>query len=221
MIMPKKKMCVVILLFLCVSFFLIGGLFVHKKMVKEEMFAWQDIDAIILDGNIADITISQIKANDLKINQYSMRKIGKSMEYQSEISNGALYIKDNSDQVDWLMGIKGSAGISYVIQIPIDKTVELKINLNKGNIQLANGTFSSIDIVINKNGNIELGNTALKNNSEIYTCAGNIDIKFSSDSENCEVNAIVTSGNRNIDKRYSKGDYLLKVRSDKGNITVK
>ena len=193
----------------------------HKKMVKEEMFASQDIDAILLDGNIADITITQSRTNDLKIKQYSMKKIEKSMEYQSEISNGALNIKDNSDQVDWFMGIKGSAGISYKIQIPIDKTIGLKINLNKGNIQLADGTFSSVDIAINKSGNIELDNTALKNNSEIYTCAGNIDIKFSSDSENFEVNAIVTSGNRNIDKRYSKGDYLLKVRSDKGNITVK
>lgn len=219
--MSKKKMCVVILLLLCVLFFLIGGLFMHKKMVKEEMFASQDIDAILLDGNIADITITQSRTNDLKIKQYSMKKIEKSMEYQSEISNGALNIKDNSDQVDWFMGIKGSAGISYEIQIPIDKTIGLKINLNKGNIQLADGTFSSVDIVINKSGNIELDNTALKNNSEIYTCAGNIDIKFSSDSENFEVNAIVTSGNRYIDKRYSKGDYLLKVRSDKGNITVK
>lgn len=193
----------------------------HKKMVKEEMFASQDIDAILLDGNIADITVTQSKTNDLEIKQYSMRKIEKSMEYQSEISNGVLNIKDNSDQVDWFMGIKGSAGVSYEIQIPIDKTVELKINLNKGNIKLADGTFSSIDFVINKSGNIELGNTALKNNSEIYTCAGNIDIKFSSDNENFEVDATVTSGNRNIDKRYSKGDYLLKVQSDKGNITVK
>lgn len=193
----------------------------HKKMVKEEMFASQDIDAILLDGNIADITVTQSKTNKLEIKQYSMRKIEKSMEYQSEISNGVLNIKDNSDQVDWFMGIKGSAGVSYEIQIPIDKTVELKINLNKGNIKLADGTFSSIDFVIYKSGNIELGNTALKNNSEIYTCAGNIDIKFSSDSENFEVDATATSGNRNIDKRYSKGDYLLKVLSDKGNITVK
>lgn len=219
--MSKKKKCVIILLLLCVLFFLIGGLFMHKKMVKEEMFTSQDIDAILLDGNIADITITQSRMNDLKIKQYSMKKIEKSMEYQSEISNGALNIKDHSDQVAWFMGIKGSAGISYEIQIPIDKTVELKINLNKGNIQLADGTFSSVDIVINKSGNIELDNTVLKNNSEIYTCAGNIDIKFSFDSENFEVNAIVTSGNRNIDKSYSKGDYLLKVRSDKGNITVK
>lgn len=219
--MSKKKICVFILLLLCIFSLLIGGWFMHKKLVKEEVFASQEIDAILLDGNIADIIITQSKTNDIKITQYSMRKIERAMEYHSEISNGVLDIKDNSGQVDWFMGIQGGAGISFEIQVPVDKTVELKIDLNKGNLQIADLTFSSVVIAINKSGNIDFNDIILKNNSEIYTCEGNIDIKFSSDSDNFEVNAIATSGNRNIDKRYSKGDYLLKVRSDKGNITVK
>jgi hypothetical protein len=219
--MTKKKICVTILILLGILFFLIGGLVMHKKMVKEEVFASQEIDYILLDGNVADITIIQSKTNDIKITQYSMKKIEKSMEYHSEISNGILNIKDNSGQVDWFMGIKGSAGISFEIQVPVNKTVELKVDLNKGNLQIVDLSFNSVEIAINKSGNIDVSNVVLKSTSEIYTHAGDIDIKFSSDSDSFEVNAIVVSGNKNIDKKYFEGEHQLKVQSDKGNISVK
>lgn len=193
----------------------------RKKMVKSEVFTSKGIDTILFEGNIADLTITQSISNEFKITQYSMKRIEKSMEYQTKFSNHVLNIKDNTAQVDWFMGIKRGAGISYELQIPVDKTVNLKIDLNKGNLKLIDGTFSSIDIAINKSGNIDLNNIAFKNASEIYTHAGNIDVKFRSDSSNFIVNAITRSGNKNIDKKYSQGDYQLKVQSDQGNITVK
>lgn len=193
----------------------------HKIMIKQEVFTSQGIDTILFDGNIADVTIIQSKSNEFKISQYSMKRIEKSMEYQSESSNGDLHIKDNSVQVNWLMGIKGSAGISYEIQVPIDKTIELKINLNKGNLNITDGIFSSLNLAIDKGGNINLTNITLESDSEIYTYAGNIDVKFNSDSSNIMVNAIATSGNKTIDSKYLQGKYQLNIKNDKGNITVK
>lgn len=193
----------------------------HKITVKQEVFTSQDIDTISLDGNIADVTIVQSNSNEFKISQFSMKNIEKSMEYQTELNNGDLHIKDNSAQVNWFMGIKGSAGISYEIQIPVDKAVELNINMNKGNLNITNGIFKSLDIAINKSGNINLTNVTLGGASEIYTYAGNIDVKFNSDSSNIMVNAIAMSGNKTIDDKYLQGKYQLNVKSDKGNITVK
>ena len=150
-----------------------------------------------------------------------MKNIEKSMEYQTELNNGDLHIKDNSAQVNWFMGIKGSAGISYEIQVPVDKAVELNISTNKGNLNITNGIFKSLDIAINKSGNINLTNVTLGADSEIYTYAGNIDVKFNSDSSNIMVNAIAMSGNKTIDDKYLQGKYQLNIKSDKGNITVK
>ncbi len=193
----------------------------HKITVKQEVFTSQDIDTISLDGNIADVTIVQSKSNEFKISQFSMKNIEKSMEYQTELNNGDLHIKDNSAQVNWFMGIKGSAGISYEIQVPVDKAVELNISMNKGNLNITNGIFKSLDIAINKSGNINLTNVTLGAASEIYTYAGNIDVKFNSDSSNIMVNAIAMSGDKTIDDKYLQGKYQLNIKSDKGNITVK
>lgn len=193
----------------------------HKITVKQEVFASQDIDTISLYGNIADVTIVQSKSNEFKISQFSMKNIEKSMEYQTELNNGDLHIKDNSAQVNWFMGIKGSAGISYEIQVPVDKAVELNISMNKGNLNITNGIFKSLDIAINKSGNINLTNVTLRAASEIYTYAGNIDVKFNSDSSNIMVNAIAMSGDKTIDDKYLQGKYQLNIKSDKGNITVK
>lgn len=219
--MAKKKVDLAILLLLCLLFLLIGGLFMHKITVKQEVFTLQEIDTISLDGNTADVTIIQSKSNEFKISQFSMKSIEKSMEYQTELSNGDLHIKDNSAQVNWFMGIKGSAGISYEIQVPVDKTVKFKINMNKGNLNITNGIFKSLDIAIDKSGNINLTNVNLEGTSEIYTYAGNIDVKFNSDSSNIMVNAIAMSGNKTIDNKYHQGKYLLNIKSGKGNITVK
>lgn len=193
----------------------------HKITVKQEVFTSQDINTISLDGNIADVTIVQSKSNEFKISQFSMKNIEKSMEYQTELNNGDLHIKDNSAQVNWFMGIKGSAGISYEIQIPVDKAVKLNINMNKGNLNITNGIFKSLDIAIDKSGNINLTNVTLGGGSEIYTYDGNIDVKFNSDSSNIMVNAIAMSGNKTIDNKYLQGKYQLNIKSDKGNITVK
>lgn len=193
----------------------------HKKLVKEDVFAPQEIDTIIFDGNTADIIITQSNTNDFKISQYSMKKIEKSMQYQTKLSNGILNIKDTSAQVDWFMGIKGSAGISYELQIPLDKTIALKLNMSKGNVQLANGTFRSINAAIDKRGNIALTNIAFEHASELYTQNGNIDVKFSSGSNHYVVNAIATNGNKNIDRNYMQGDCELNIQSENGNITVK
>lgn len=212
----KYKISIIFLLVLGV---LVGGWTISNKSLKEESYYLNKIDEISLGGSKANVNITVVDGDKLKITQNSKKSIDENQYFDVTTKDGKLTIKDNSQKA------KDTAGIYYDIEIPKDYDKKLSIDLEDGNVVFDGNTlakgFESIDIKVD-NGNINLSELLIKEDSEIVTEEGNIDITLNED-VNCNIQAIANSGNCNIKNRTILGNsnpLNLSVTSNNGNVTV-
>lgn len=201
---------------------LIGVLTMMKITVKQEQFNVQEVKSIALKADNADVNVSLTDDTDIIITQFSVMKVDETFAYDITVDNYNLAIADNAKEVSWLFGIKGSAGISYNLQIPKTYAQSLNININTGNVEYSgqdSHTFNSFNINIEVRGNINMGSLGLVGNSQFFTNTGDIDIALNNQTF-CIVTGEAISGDMAIDDKFSTGEFTLTVKSNKGNITV-
>lgn len=134
-----------------------------------------------------------------------------------------MLIKDKSEPVPYLPGIKGSPGISYDIQLPSSYDGSISISINQGDILLnAEGkifNLSNIDVKNREEGNITISAVNITAESRISTGSGNVDISLSKNSD-CQVSVSSGNGNVSVDDSYSSGLYKMSITNHNGNISV-
>ena len=216
-----KKIVVIVITVLCLVA-LIGGLSMRKKIVKQEEFDIKDVNNIILTADKADSHISITDNDKLKVTQYSMKKVDGTFRYSTEMNKDEFTIKDNSKPVNWFF-IKGSAGVSYEVEIPKTYVQSIDMRIENGNMKLSasdNHMFKDVNLEVGERGNINLSNLGLEEHSKVSTDDGNIDITLT-EQTNCKAVGKTGSGNVKVDDRFSEGKFELILYSGRGNITVK
>lgn len=202
---------------------LIGGFSIMKKTVKQEIFDLSEISSIALHANAADVKITLTDEEKMTVTQYSKKKVAEELAYTSNTDGSALIIEDNGKEVRWLLGIKGSAGISYELKIPKAYEQTIYIRLGTGNVEYIGGSnhkLQALDVEVAERGDVKMSSLGLLENSNIFTGGGNIDVTLS-DQTSCVVTGESLSGNVTIAEQFKSGDIALAVKSNHGNITVK
>lgn len=220
--MGKNRKFIILLIALCIII-LIGGLSMIKKTVKQERFDIQGVKLISLNADNANVKVTLVDDTDIKITQYSVKKVDETFACDITVDDSGLTITDNAKEVSWLFGIMGSAGISYELQIPKSYVQSLDININTGDVEYSGQdghAFGGFNVNIGDRGNINMDTLGLVENSQMYTKAGNIDIALSNQMS-CMVSGEAVSGDMKIDDKFSTGELTLTVKCNEGNVTVK
>lgn len=220
----KKGKWIIVLAIAIVGVILLGGInMVIKKTIKDESYPINDIQSINIRANMADINISLTTGDEIKIIQYSQKKVDETFQYDFVLEGSELTIIDKSQNVPYLFGIQGSPGISYQIELPLVYAGSLNISLNQGDVVMdaEDKVFAlgSIQIENTGMGNINIAPLVIRGNSRISTERGNINLTLGKDAD-CRVNAQTQSGNATIDDAFSDGLYELVIVSKQGNISV-
>lgn len=218
----RSKIILILSIAACILF-LIGGLFMMKKIVKQDSIDISNIENIILNVNDADVRITITDDNELKITQYSIKKVDDSFAFTEKFDGSNLVINDNSKKVTWLLGLQGAGGISYELQIPKNYVQALSVNIENGNIDYKGQSdyfLQSFNANVKGSGDITMSSLGLLSDSSIITNAGNIDISILPQIS-CQVKGSANAGNMNIREEFRDGDINLTVTTNKGNLVVK
>ncbi|MEG1806497.1 MAG: DUF4097 family beta strand repeat-containing protein, partial [Clostridia bacterium] len=130
---------------------------------------------------------------------------------------------DNGKEVNWLFGLKGTAGISYELKIPKAYEENICIQIGTGNVEYAGENshkLKTLDIEVAKRGDVKLVSLGLLENSNVFTGSGNVDVSIASGAD-LMVTGQSLSGNVTIAEQFKGGETTLNIKSGQGNITVK
>ncbi|MEG0703396.1 MAG: DUF4097 family beta strand repeat-containing protein [Christensenella sp.] len=202
---------------------LIGGFAMMKKTVKQESFDLTEVSSITLRGDAADVKITRTDEDKMTVTQYAKKKVPEDFEFTADADASALAIADNGKEVSWLLGMKGTAGISYELKIPKAYEENICIQIGTGNVEYAGENshkLKTLDIEVAKRGDVKLVSLGLLENSNVFTGSGNVDVSIASGAD-LMVTGQSLSGNVTIAQQFQSGEPALNIKSGQGNITVK
>lgn len=202
---------------------LIGGFAMMKKTVKQECFDLTEVNSITLRGDAADVRITLTDEDKMTVTQYAKKKVPEDFGFTANTDASALAIADNGKEVNWLFGLKGTAGISYELKIPKAYEENICIQIGTGNVEYAGENshkLKTLDIEVAKRGDVKLIPLGLLANSNVFTGGGNVDVSIASGADRM-VTGQSLSGNVTIAEQFKHGEPTLNIKSNQGNITVK
>ncbi|MEG1096393.1 MAG: DUF4097 family beta strand repeat-containing protein [Clostridiales bacterium] len=194
-----------------------------KKVVKQDNFDLQGISTITLRANAADIHIQITDEKKMTVTQYAKKKVTEDFSFTTNTDDSTLAIADNGKEVSWLLGIKGTAGISYELKIPKAYAENICIKVGSGNVEYAGENshkLKTLEVEVAKHGDVKLSSLGLLENSNVFTGGGNVDVSVASDAD-LMVTGESLSGNVTIAGEFKSGKPTLTIKSNQGNITVK
>ncbi|MEG1331113.1 MAG: DUF4097 family beta strand repeat-containing protein [Eubacterium sp.] len=202
---------------------LIGGFAMMKKTVKQECFDLTEVSSITLRGDAADVKITLTDEDKMTVTQYAKKKVPEDFGFTADTDGSALAIADNGKEVNWLFGMKGTAGISYELKIPKAYEENICIQIGTGNVEYAGENshkLKTLEVEVAKHGDVKLSSLGLLENSNVFTGGGNVDVSVASDAD-LMVTGESLSGNVTIAGEFKSGKPTLTIKSNQGNITVK
>ena len=218
----KKKIVVVGLVALSMIV-LMGGFAMMKKTLAQERFDVSKVSEIALHADAADVQMQFTDETEMTVTQYAKKKVPENFAFTAKTDGSILTITDNAQEVNWLFGIKGSAGISYELKIPKTYAQNLSIRLQNGNVVYSGAegcNIKALNIEVAQRGDLNLSSLCVTEPSALFTGSGNITVSLSSGAD-CMVTGESASGNVTIAEPWNSGTTALSVRSNQGNITVK
>lgn len=202
---------------------LVGGFAMMKKTVARERFDLSKISEIALCADAADVQIQLTDAAEMTVTQYAKKKVPSDFAFTAKADGSTLAITDNGQEVSWLFGIKGSAGISYELKLPISYAQNLSVRLQNGNMVYSGAegcNLKALSVDVAQRGNLNLSALCVTEASMLLTGGGNIAVSLTPGAD-CMVTGETASGNVSIAPQWNSGKTALSLKSNQGNITVK
>lgn len=211
------QICLLIVLLLMLFGILMWGLSKDNfsfsgetKQVKNEKFSIENIDQININTKSNDVKIYVSNTNELRVVQYSSKKVKEKDLFTYKKENNTLTIEDNHHY--FCIGFCFIADARYEIYLPSTYTKNLNINEISGDI-----TIDELDIKLNSlslkttSGDIEINNNIKTNNIKIDTKSGEIQTNNIS-ANNTNIESI--SGDLYLKSLISKDIYLHTISGE-------
>lgn len=163
------------------------------EIIKGYYYDVVELKGIVYEGHVGDIEVKRTSTEFIKVT--TINSSGAKLELK-DVDN-ILYIKQSE------VNIIGNKKCNIIVEMPKDKTIDLTVNVNVGEVEIENSSVDNINISINV-GDVEIEN-AYFTNLNVVVSVGDIDINTPDTKNNYVING-EGSGSKTINAITKYGE---------------
>ena len=156
-------------------------------------FEFVELNSIIYEGHVGDIEVIRTNTEFIKVKT----KRNPSAKLDLKTIDGVLYIKQDE------ISLVGNNECEIIIEMPKDKTIDLSVSINLGEVEIKNSNIKNINISINV-GEVDIDNVNFTN-LYVFVSVGDIDINTGDTKDNYTING-EGSGSKIINANTNLGE---------------